>query len=188
MVITKQTADDIQKLAMMMPNDPFSKGPKDFGPKDLAKGDGFRDFGPKDLPKNDGFRDFGPKDLPKFDGMKKDSPTFDGGSKDKVGQPSANSFTAARLAAGAKEERPFTFQAGKRVTITMTSTGSLKSTNVNLHVLQGPFGDKIFMEDVTPGTNGTVTFTVRTTGVYRIRVHNAGPGVANNCVVNIREQ
>jgi hypothetical protein len=157
------------------------KGFPDFGEpgKDLAKGDRPKFDGPgKDFPNVDfPNRDFPNKDFPKKDGFNKGGPP---------GKP--QSYAITKLFAGKLDERQFFLQAGRRVTISVNSVTSLATTNVDVFVLRGETGTVAVASDTKRGPNATVTFTVPVTGTYRVRVVNRGPGIANSCLVNIREQ
>jgi hypothetical protein len=97
------------------------------------------------------------------------------------------SFTVNNLPPGRWEERNFNFKEGRRITVEMTSTTTHPATDVDLYVLRGNFGENIVALDITIGPDGRVTFVAPATDVYRIRVVNLGPGVAQTSRVNITE-
>jgi GYF domain 2 len=88
------------------------------------------------------------------------------------------SYTVNLIPGGANE-RPVSVRQGQRVSIIVTSTVTIPNTDVDLAVQRGP---NRIAGDLTVGPNCRVEFVAPATDMYRVRVNNRGPGVANSRV------
>jgi hypothetical protein len=131
------------------------------------------------------------KDLARNDGFpKKDPPKFDGTKEVPKGGPKVQSFAAKSLFVGKTAERPYTFQQGQRVTVTVSNKLTNPKTDVNLLVFRGNSG-QAFAKDVRPpqmDANCRVEFIVPATDTYRIQIVNDGPGIVTSSIVTITVQ
>ncbi len=107
--------------------------------------------------------------------------------------PIHDRITWNNVAQGFHNEKPYNFTAGKRIVITVTNNLPNPNTNVDLMVFRGNEQDqnRALHWDRRPpqvDRNCRLDFIVPANDMYRIRVANFGPGMANSCVVTVDEQ